>query len=94
VLTRAGGIAILLGDKQGAEGPGSRCESGTVPPLCPRSEPSKFWLLFVTTAGTEDGYVRLGMPGELAGTIGVRCLRLEVPRADSLVELIERRGVA
>jgi hypothetical protein len=34
------------------------------------------------------------MAGDLAGTIRARCLRLEEPRADSLVELIERRGVA
>jgi magnesium chelatase subunit D len=43
---------------------------------------------------TEEGYVRLGMAGELAGTMGARCLRLEELRADSLVELIERRSVA
>ena len=43
---------------------------------------------------TEEGYVRLGMAGELAGAMGARCLRLEQLRADSLVELIERRRVA
>jgi len=43
---------------------------------------------------TEEGYVRLGMAGELAGSMGARCLRLEELRADSLVELIERRRVA
>jgi magnesium chelatase subunit D len=43
---------------------------------------------------TEEGYVRLGMAGELAGVMGGRCLRLEELRADSLVELIERRRVA
>jgi magnesium chelatase subunit D len=43
---------------------------------------------------TEEGYVRLGMAGELAGAIGARCLRLEELRADSLVELVERRRVA
>ena len=43
---------------------------------------------------TEEGYVRLGMAGELAGTMGARCLRLEDLRADSLVELVERRRVA
>jgi magnesium chelatase subunit D len=43
---------------------------------------------------TEEGYVRLGMAGELAGAMGGRCLRLEELRADSLVELIERRRVA
>ena len=43
---------------------------------------------------TEEGYVRLGMAGKLAGAMGGRCLRLEELRADSLVELIERRRVA
>jgi magnesium chelatase subunit D len=43
---------------------------------------------------TEEGYVRLGMAGELAGVIGARCLRLEELRAESLVELVERRRVA
>jgi magnesium chelatase subunit D len=43
---------------------------------------------------TEEGYVRLGMAGELAGAMGTRCLRLEELRADSLVEIIERRRVA
>jgi magnesium chelatase subunit D len=43
---------------------------------------------------TEEGYVRLGMAGELAGAMGARCLRLEELRADSLVDLVERRRVA
>jgi magnesium chelatase subunit D len=43
---------------------------------------------------TEEGYVRLGMAVELAESMGARCLRLEDLRADSLVELIERRRVA
>ena len=43
---------------------------------------------------TEEGYVRLGMAGELAGAMGARCLRLEELRADTLVDLIERRRVA
>ena len=43
---------------------------------------------------TEEGYVRLGMAGELAWAMGARCLRLEELRADSLVDLIERRRVA
>jgi magnesium chelatase subunit D len=43
---------------------------------------------------TEEGYVRLGMAGELAGALGARCLRLEELRADSLVDLVERRRVA
>jgi magnesium chelatase subunit D len=43
---------------------------------------------------TEEGYVRLGMAGELAWAMGALCLRLEELRADSLVDLIERRRVA
>ena len=43
---------------------------------------------------TEEGYVRLGMAGEVAGAMGARCLRLEELRADSLVDLVERRRVA
>jgi magnesium chelatase subunit D len=43
---------------------------------------------------TEEGYVRLGMAGEIAHTLGTRCLRLEDLRADSLVRLVERRRVA
>jgi magnesium chelatase subunit D len=43
---------------------------------------------------TEEGYVRLGMAGELAGALGARLLRLEELEADSLVDLVERRRVA
>jgi magnesium chelatase subunit D len=43
---------------------------------------------------TEEGYVRLGMAGEVAGAMGARCLRLEDLRADDLVDLVERRRVA
>ena len=43
---------------------------------------------------TEEGYVRLGMAGELAEAMGARCLRLEELRAEALVELVERRRVA
>jgi len=43
---------------------------------------------------TEEGYVRLGMAEELAAAMGARCLRLEELRAESLVELVERRRVA
>jgi magnesium chelatase subunit D len=43
---------------------------------------------------TEEGYLRLGMAEELAMAMGARCLRLEKLRAESLVELIERRRVA
>jgi magnesium chelatase subunit D len=43
---------------------------------------------------TEEGYVRLGMAGELARAMGASCLRLEELRAESLVDLVERRRVA
>jgi magnesium chelatase subunit D len=43
---------------------------------------------------TEEGYVRLGMAGDVADSLGARCLRLEDLRADSLVRLVERRRVA
>jgi magnesium chelatase subunit D len=38
--------------------------------------------------------VRLGMAAEIAGSLGARCLRLEDLRADSLVQMVERRRVA
>ena len=40
---------------------------------------------------TEEGYTRLGLARTLAEAMGARCLRLEELRADSLVELVERR---
>ena len=43
---------------------------------------------------TEEGYIRLGMAGEVAEAMGARCLRLEGLRAGSLVDLVERRSVA
>ncbi|MDP8900164.1 MAG: VWA domain-containing protein, partial [Actinomycetota bacterium] len=43
---------------------------------------------------TEEGYVRLGMAAEISVALGARCLRLEDLRADSLVQLVERRRVA
>ena len=43
---------------------------------------------------TEEGHVRLGMAAEVAEVLGARCLRLEELRAESLVELVERRRVA
>ncbi len=43
---------------------------------------------------TEEGHVRLGMAAEVAAAMGARCLRLEELRAESLVELVERRRVA
>ena len=43
---------------------------------------------------TEEGFVRLGMASEVADSMGARCLRIEDLRADSLVELVERRCAA
>ena len=43
---------------------------------------------------TEEGYARLGMAGELAEAMGARCLRLGELRAESLVDLVEKRRVA
>jgi magnesium chelatase subunit D len=43
---------------------------------------------------TEEGYVRLGRAEELAMAMGARCLRLGELRAESLVDLVERRRVA
>jgi magnesium chelatase subunit D len=43
---------------------------------------------------TEEGYVRLGMAAEVSDALGARCLRLEDLRADSLIQLVERRRVA
>jgi len=43
---------------------------------------------------TEEGYLRLGMAEGLAEAMGAGCLRLEELRAESLVDLVERRRVA
>jgi magnesium chelatase subunit D len=43
---------------------------------------------------TEEGFVRLGMASEVADSMGARCLRLEDLRADSLLEIVERRRAA
>ena len=43
---------------------------------------------------TEEGYARLGMAAEISDALGARCLRLKDLRADSLVQLVERRRVA
>ena len=43
---------------------------------------------------TEEGYVKLGMAGSLAESLGARCLRLEELRVEDLVSLVERRRVA
>ncbi|MBA2443059.1 MAG: putative cobaltochelatase [Rubrobacter sp.] len=43
---------------------------------------------------TEEGNIRLGMAAGIADSLGARCLRLEDLRAESLVELVERRRAA
>jgi magnesium chelatase subunit D len=43
---------------------------------------------------TEEGYVRLGMAGGVADSLGARHLRIDDLRADSLVQLVERRRAA
>jgi len=77
-------LLVLLTDGRATAGPDPRVAAARLHSLGATS--------FVVD--TEEGYVRLGMAGELAGAMGARCLRLEELRADSLVELIERRRVA
>jgi magnesium chelatase subunit D len=77
-------LLVLLTDGRATAGPDPRVAAARLRSLGAAS--------FVVD--TEEGYVRLGMAGELAGAMGARCLRLEELRADSLVELIERRRVA
>jgi magnesium chelatase subunit D len=77
-------LLVLLTDGRATAGPDPRVAAARLRSLGTTS--------FVVD--TEEGYVRLGMAGELAGAMGARCLRLEELRADSLVELIERRRVA
>jgi len=43
---------------------------------------------------TEEGHVRLGMARELSEALGAQCMKLEDLRAETLVDLIERRRVA
>ncbi len=43
---------------------------------------------------TEEGYVRLGMAGGVADSLGARHMWLDGLRVDSLVQLVERRRVA
>jgi magnesium chelatase subunit D len=77
-------LLVLLTDGRATAGPDPRVPAARLRSIGAAS--------FVVD--TEEGYLRLGMAGELAGTMGARCLRLEELRADSLVELIERRRVA
>jgi len=77
-------LLVLLTDGRATAGPDPQVAAARLRSLVATS--------FVVD--TEEGYVRLGMAGELAESMGARCLRLEELRADSLVELIERRRVA
>jgi magnesium chelatase subunit D len=77
-------LLVLLTDGRATAGPDPQVAALRLSSLGPTS--------FVVD--TEEGYVRLGMAVELAESMGAQCLRLEELRADSLVELIERRRVA
>ena len=77
-------LLVLLTDGRATVGPDPRTAAARLRSLGATS--------FVVD--TEEGYVRLRMAGELAGAMGARYLRLKELRADSLVELIERRRVA
>jgi magnesium chelatase subunit D len=77
-------LLVLLTDGRATTGPD------------PRGAASRLRRLGVASVvvDTEEGYARLGMARALAEAMGARCLRLEDLRADSLVELVERRRVA
>jgi magnesium chelatase subunit D len=77
-------LLVLLTDGRATAGPDPR----------PSAARLRAFVATSFVVDTEEGYVRLGMAGELAGALGARCLRLEDLRADSLVDLIERRRVA
>ena len=77
-------ILVLLTDGRATAGPDPRGAAAVLRPFGAAS--------FVVD--TEEGHVRLGMAAEIAGAMGARCLRLEDLRAESLVELVERKRVA
>jgi magnesium chelatase subunit D len=77
-------LLILLTDGRATAGPDPRGAAAELRRLGVAS----------VVVDTEEGYVRLGMAGTLAEAMGARSLRLEELRADSLVELVERRRVA
>ncbi len=77
-------LLVLLTDGRATSGPDPRGMAAKVRGLGVAS--------FVVD--TEDGYLKLGMAGEVAGALGASCLRLEELRAESLVDLVERRRVA
>ena len=77
-------LLVLLTDGRATAGPDPRVAASGLR----RSGAAAF------VVDTEEGHVRLGMAAEVAGAMGARCLRLEDLRAESLVELVERRRVA
>lgn len=77
-------LLVLLTDGRATAGPDPRIAAANLRSLGAAS--------FVVD--TEEGHVRFGMAGEVAEALGARCLRLEELRAESLVELVERRRAA
>ena len=77
-------LLVLLTDGRATAGPDPRVTAAGLGSLGVAS--------FVVD--TEEGNVRLGMAAEVAEAMGARCLRLEDLRAESLVELVERKRVA
>jgi magnesium chelatase subunit D len=77
-------LLVLLTDGRATAGPDPRVAAAALRSLGVSS----------VVVDTEDGYVRLGLAGALAEAMGARCLHLEDLRADSLVEIVERRRVA
>ena len=77
-------LLVLLTDGRATAGPDPRGAAAVLRSLGVAS----------VVVDTEDGYVRLGMAEEVAEAMGARCLRLEALRAESLVEIVERRRVA
>jgi magnesium chelatase subunit D len=77
-------LLVLLTDGRTTAGPDPRCAASELRRLGVAS----------VVVDSEEGYARLGMARALAEAMGARCLRLEELRAESLVELVERRRVA
>ena len=77
-------LLVLLTDGRATSGPDPRVAAAALRSLKVSS----------VVVDTEDGYVRLAMAGALAEAMGARWLHLEDLRADSLVEIVERRRVA
>jgi magnesium chelatase subunit D len=77
-------LLVLLTDGRSTAGPDP----------CPVASRLRSLEVASIVVDTEEGYVRLGMAEDIADHLGARCLRLEDLRADSLVQLVERRRVA